>query len=136
MAVHIRAGVGDLRLTLSNADEVLDSQVAATPQEANRVAIMMIASRDAFDPGDTLTCRHANEGREANLAFALVGGRPEASLIRWRKLNALDWTTLHASAVCPSRHRFHIWDERVLTISRVNAGLCGNEYRCNRSRSV
>ena len=61
MAVHIRAGVGDLRLTLSNGDEVLDVQVAATPQEANRVAIMMIASRDAFDAGDTLTCRHETQ---------------------------------------------------------------------------
>jgi len=34
MPVHIRSPHGDLRLTLSNADEVLDSQVAATPQEA------------------------------------------------------------------------------------------------------
>jgi hypothetical protein len=62
MPVHIRSGVGDLRLTLSNADEVLDSQVAATPQEANRIAIMMIASRDAFDSGDTLTCRYVVRG--------------------------------------------------------------------------
>ena len=75
MPVHIRSGVGDLRLTLSNADEVLDSQVAATPQEANRIAIMMIASRDAFDVGDTLSCRHANEGREANLVPGPGGGR-------------------------------------------------------------
>jgi len=66
MPIHIRAGVGDLRLTLSNGDEVLDSQVAATPQEANRVAIMMIASRDAFDAGDTLACRRADEGRDAS----------------------------------------------------------------------
>ena len=49
MPVHIRSLHGDLRLTLSNGDDVLDSQVAATPQEANRIAIMMIASRDAFD---------------------------------------------------------------------------------------
>jgi hypothetical protein len=62
MPVHIRSGVGDLRLTLSNGDDVLDSQVAATPQEANRVAIMMIASRDAFEAGDTLTCRYAVRG--------------------------------------------------------------------------
>lgn len=61
MPVHIRAGVGDLRLILSNGDEVLDLQVTATPKEANRVAIMMIASRDAFDVGDTLTCRRADE---------------------------------------------------------------------------
>ncbi len=61
MPVHIRAGVGDLRLTLSNGDDVLDVQVAATPQEANRVAIMMLVSRDSFDAGDTLTCRQADE---------------------------------------------------------------------------
>jgi hypothetical protein len=62
MPVHIRTGIGDLRLTLSNGDEVLDSQTAATPQEANRVAIMMIASRDAFEVGDTLTCRCTDAG--------------------------------------------------------------------------
>ncbi len=42
-------------------------QVAATPQEANRIAIMMIASRDAFDAGDTLTCRRADEGLSATV---------------------------------------------------------------------
>ncbi len=75
MPVHIRSGVGDLRLTLSNAEEVLDSQVAATPQEANRVAIMMIASGDAFDAGDTLTCRRADEARDAMLVPGPGGGR-------------------------------------------------------------
>jgi hypothetical protein len=68
MPVHIRSIThGDLRLTLSNSDTVLDSQVAATPQEANRIAIMMIASRDAFDAGDTLTCRRADEAPSATL---------------------------------------------------------------------
>jgi hypothetical protein len=75
MPVHIRAGVGDLRLTLTNGDEVLDSQVAATPQEANRIAIMMIASRDAFDAGDTLTCRRADEAKSATLVPGPGGGR-------------------------------------------------------------
>jgi hypothetical protein len=75
MPVHIRSGIGDLRLTLSNADEVLDSQVAATPQEANRVAIMMIASRDAFDAGDTLTCRHADEAQSATVLQGPGGDR-------------------------------------------------------------
>jgi hypothetical protein len=60
MPIHIRAGIGDLRLTLSNGEEVLDSQVAATPQEANRIGIMMLASRDALNHGDTLTCRRAD----------------------------------------------------------------------------
>ncbi len=75
MPVHIRTGYGDLRLILTSGDVMVDSQLAATPQEANRVAIMMIASRDAFDVGDTLTCRHANEGREANLVRGPGGGR-------------------------------------------------------------
>jgi len=54
---------------LSNGDEVIDSQLAATTQEANRVAIMMIASRDALD---TLTCKHAEDGPNA----AVVRGLP------------------------------------------------------------
>ena len=62
MPVHIRTDRGDLRLTLSNDGEVLDSQLAATPQEANRIGIMMLASRDAFDGGDTLTCRYVVRG--------------------------------------------------------------------------
>jgi hypothetical protein len=74
MPVHIRAGVGDLRLTLSNGDEVLDVQVAATPQEANRVAIMMIASRDAFNHGDTLTCRHAHAAAQSARVLRGQGG--------------------------------------------------------------
>ena len=75
MPVHIRTAHGDLRLTLSNDGEVLDSQLAATPQEANRVAIMMIASRDAFDAGDTLTCRRAEEGQSATVLRGPGGGR-------------------------------------------------------------
>jgi hypothetical protein len=72
MLGHIRTGIGDLRLTLSNGDEVLDTQAATTPQEANRVAIMMIASRDAFEVGDTLACRHAEDDPNA----AVVRGLP------------------------------------------------------------
>jgi hypothetical protein len=55
MPVFIRTDRGDL-LTLSNRGEVLDTQLAATPQEANRVAIMMLASRDVSDIGDVLIC--------------------------------------------------------------------------------
>jgi hypothetical protein len=76
MPVHIRSTTyGNLRLTLSNDGEVIDTQLAATPQEANRIGIMILASRDAFDAGDTLTCRHADEGREANLVRGPGGGR-------------------------------------------------------------
>jgi hypothetical protein len=75
MPVYLRTDRGDLRLTLTSDGEVIDSQLAATPQEANRVGIMMLASRDAFDVGDTLTCRHANEGREANMVRGPGGGR-------------------------------------------------------------
>jgi hypothetical protein len=56
MPVFIRTDRGDLRLTLSNREQILDTQLAATPQEANRIAIMMLASRDSFDAGDTLSC--------------------------------------------------------------------------------
>ena len=73
MPVHIRTNLGDLRLTLSNADQVLDTQVAATPQEANRVAIMMLASRDELNAGDTLSCRH--EAKSATLVPGPGGGR-------------------------------------------------------------
>jgi hypothetical protein len=55
MPVFIRTDRGDL-LTLSSRGEVLDTQLVATPQEANRVAIMMLASRDVFDIGDVLIC--------------------------------------------------------------------------------
>jgi len=75
MPAHVRSPHGDLRLTLSNRDDVLDSQVGATPQEANRVAIMMIASRDAFDVGDTLTCRRADEAPSATLVPGPGDGR-------------------------------------------------------------
>jgi hypothetical protein len=61
MPVFILMDHYDLRLTLTSQGEVGDTQTAATPQEANRVAIMMIASRDAFDAGDTLTCTRADE---------------------------------------------------------------------------
>jgi hypothetical protein len=52
---------GDLRLTLSNGDEVLDVQHAATPDEAKRVAVVMLESRDALNHGDTLAVRNAVE---------------------------------------------------------------------------
>jgi hypothetical protein len=60
MPVFVRTDRGDLRLTLSNRGAVLDTQLAATPQEANRVAIMMLASRDVFDIGDVLICLRAD----------------------------------------------------------------------------
>jgi hypothetical protein len=76
MPVHIRSTAhGDLRLTLSNAGEVLDTQVAATPQEANRIGIMMLASRDELNAGDTLSCRRADEARDVTLVPGPGGGR-------------------------------------------------------------
>jgi hypothetical protein len=75
MPAHIRTNLSDLRLTLSDGDDVLDSQVASTPQDANRIAIMMIASRDAFDAGDTLTCRRADEAKSATLVPGPGGER-------------------------------------------------------------
>jgi hypothetical protein len=62
MPIYTRIGRDcDLRLTLSSGDEVLDVQHAATLQEANRVAIMMLASRDVLNHGDTLAVRNALE---------------------------------------------------------------------------
>jgi hypothetical protein len=61
MPVYAPTHRGDLRLTLSNGGELLDVQLAATPQEASRVAIMMLASRDALNHGDTLAVRNADE---------------------------------------------------------------------------
>jgi hypothetical protein len=62
MPVYARADrQGDLRLTLSSGDEVLDVQLAATPQEASHVAIMMLSSRDSLNHGDTLSVRNADE---------------------------------------------------------------------------
>ena len=77
MPIHIRNTThGDLRLTLTSGGEIVDNQVAASPQEANRVAIMMIASRDAFEAGDTLTCRRADEPKsdEPKSATLVPGG--------------------------------------------------------------
>ena len=75
MSIHIRSSHGDLRLTLSNGDNVLDSQVASSPQEANRIGIMMLASRDALDHGDTLTCRHADEAQSVAVLRGPGGGQ-------------------------------------------------------------
>jgi hypothetical protein len=76
MPIHIRSTVhGDLRLTLTHNGEVLDTQLAATPQEANRIGIMMLASRDAFDAGDTLMCRRVDEAQSATLVPGPGGGR-------------------------------------------------------------
>ena len=76
MPAHIRSVThGDLRLTFTSGGEIVDNQVAATPQEANRVAIMMIASRDAFDAGDSLTCRHADEAKSAAVLRGPGGGQ-------------------------------------------------------------
>ena len=76
MPVHIRSTThGNLRLTLSNDGEVLDSQLAATPQEANRIGIMMLASRDELNAGDSLTCRHADEAQSATVLRGPGGDR-------------------------------------------------------------
>jgi hypothetical protein len=53
MPVFSRTDRGELRLTLSNGTEVLDGQTAATPAEAARIGIMMLASRDELNHGDT-----------------------------------------------------------------------------------
>jgi hypothetical protein len=62
MPVHVRVDRAGLRLTLSNGAEVLDDQLAGTPREAKRVAIMMLSSREELNHGDTLTVRHDDDG--------------------------------------------------------------------------
>jgi hypothetical protein len=42
---------------------MLDAQLAATPEEGDRVAIMMLRSRDVFDVGDVLICLRADGDR-------------------------------------------------------------------------
>lgn len=63
MPASIRADHRSLRLALSNRGEMLDAQLAATPEEGDRVAIMMLRSRDVFDVGDVLICLRADGGR-------------------------------------------------------------------------
>jgi hypothetical protein len=76
MPVHIRSTTyGNLRLTLSNNGDVLDTQLAATPQEANRIGIMMLASRDELNAGDTLSCRHADVAQSATVLRGPGGGK-------------------------------------------------------------
>jgi hypothetical protein len=43
--------------------------MAGTLQEANRVAVMMIVSRDAFDVGDAFIRRRADYGPDATIAI-------------------------------------------------------------------
>jgi hypothetical protein len=62
MPAYTRTGRStDLRLILFNGGDILDVQLAATAQEASRVAIMMLSSRDALNHGDTLTIRNVDE---------------------------------------------------------------------------
>jgi hypothetical protein len=62
MPTYLRTDHADLRLILTSAGQVVDTQAAATPEQANRIAIMMLASRDVFDVDDTLTCGRVGEG--------------------------------------------------------------------------
>jgi len=47
MPVHIRSPHGDLRLTLSNGDDVLDVQVAATPSMTTVTIVLAALSLGA-----------------------------------------------------------------------------------------
>jgi hypothetical protein len=75
MLGYLQTDRSDLRLTLSNGDDVLDTQTAATPAEAARVAVMMIARFDELNDGDTLTCRREDEAKSATLVPGPGGGR-------------------------------------------------------------
>jgi hypothetical protein len=76
MPVHIRSIThGDLRLTFISGGEIVDNQVAATGEEAARIGIMMLASRDALQAGDRLDVRLADEDRVTTLVPGPGGGR-------------------------------------------------------------
>ena len=76
MPAHIRSIThGDLRLTLTSGGEIVDNQLAATGEEAARIGIMMLASRDALHPGDRLDVRHADEVPSATSVPGPGGGR-------------------------------------------------------------
>jgi hypothetical protein len=76
MPVHIRSITdGDLRLTLTSGGEIVDNQLGATGEEAARIGIMMLASRDALHAGDRLDVRHADEVPSATLVPGPGGGR-------------------------------------------------------------
>jgi hypothetical protein len=68
MPAHTLVGTdGSLVLTLSNNGELLDSQMAATPEAAVKVAVLMIVSRDELHHGDQLTVRHAEDEQGATV---------------------------------------------------------------------
>jgi hypothetical protein len=71
MPAYARNDRGDLRLTLTNGGEVIDAQLAATPQEASRIAIMMLSSRDVLNHGDTLTVTNADEESSPLVPFSI-----------------------------------------------------------------
>ena len=76
MPVHIRSTVhGDLRLTFTSGGEIVDNQLAATGEEAARIGIMMLASRDALHAGHRLDVRLADEDRDTTLVPGPGGGR-------------------------------------------------------------
>jgi hypothetical protein len=76
MAIHLRSVThGDLRLTLTSGGEIVDNQLAATGEEAARIGIMMLASRDALYAGDRLDVRQADEAPSATLVPGPGGGR-------------------------------------------------------------
>ena len=86
MPVFVRTNGGELRLTLSNGTEVLDAQTAATPAEAARIGIMMLASRDELNHGDTLSCRRPTRTRSrASSAVYPMSCSPHTSVVRRRK---------------------------------------------------
>jgi hypothetical protein len=76
MAIHLGSVIhGDLRLTLTSGGEIVDNQLAATGEEAARIGIMMLASRDALYAGDRLDVRHADEAPSATLVPGPGGAR-------------------------------------------------------------
>jgi hypothetical protein len=67
------ANPGDLLVTLLCDDNVVDTQLASTPQEAAVTAVTMIWHLGELDAGDSITVADADPGENA----PLVPGGPK-----------------------------------------------------------
>jgi hypothetical protein len=62
MVGRTRTYRGTLLVTFTTDGEEPEQQLAATGERALKVALLMLAKRDALRPGDSLTVQAAEEG--------------------------------------------------------------------------
>jgi hypothetical protein len=65
-----RANPGDLLVTLLCNDNVVETQLASTPQEAALTAVTMVWHVGELDSGDSITVTDADPGENATLVPA------------------------------------------------------------------